>query len=78
MDEQTLKRYLGDPDVHRQALAGHTGRYSLGVGRVAEHPGAVLVLTLDSSRSGQPAFITIDGEPVPLVVKTDLGRPQPF
>ena len=79
MDKQTLKRYVGNPKVHRQALAGHAGRYSLGVGRDAKHRGAMPVLTLDTNLAEHhPELINIDGEPVLLMVKTDLGQPQPF
>ena len=79
MKEGRLAGRVGQPDVHRAALSGYSGPYSLGVGNEPGHPEAVLVLMVPSGvQNAFPSEVDIDGEKVPLVVRQDFKIPTPL
>jgi hypothetical protein len=76
MEVETLGRLVVQPDVHREVLAGYTGRYSLGIGKSAVGQDPVLVLHVEADAGRFPKQIERNGETVPVVVKTGFIEPQ--
>jgi len=79
MEEKLLANRIGQPDIHRAALSGYSGAYSLGVGNEPGHPGPVLRLSVPfGAQAPFPDWVDVDGEKVRLVVRRDFKVPTPL
>ena len=79
MELNTLRTYLDRPEVHRWILAGYDGPYSLGIGADPRLTGPVLILrVVATTKRIFPNTIKLEGEVVPIVVKTDFKVPSPL
>ena len=80
MDTETLSNFLETPAAHSLILAGYQGAYSLGVGEDPSWGHApVLILHIEGRQPNSfPDKIDLDGETVPVIVKTGFVAPQPL
>jgi hypothetical protein len=79
MDIKRLMAEVNSPALHRTVLKGFKGPYSLGIGRDEASSEAVLLLMVPKeANQAFPGEVTVDGEPVAVVVRRDFQGPVPY
>jgi hypothetical protein len=77
MKADMLTNRIDRAEIHRAALSGYSGPYSLGVGMRPGTTDAVLLLMVPAdSTTIFPSEIEVDGERVPLLVDRSFKVPS--
>lgn len=77
MNVHALSLELMQLEIHRQALNGYVGTYSMGVSCDAGREDAAFLLLQvpQGTTASFPATVNVKGEQVPLRVQRNLGTP---
>jgi len=76
---EALQNFLEQPIVHRTALAGYEGAYSLGIGQEPGSSELVLILHVAGAPTANfPKTLRLGSEDVPLIVHPDFTAPVPL
>ena len=78
MDVENLTHFVQLAETHRKVLSGYRGAYSLGIGEdLTRSRDPVLILHVANQHAESfPYEIRIDGETVPVVVRTGFVAPS--
>lgn len=78
MDVEKLSHFIELAETHRKVLSGYNGAYSLGVGQdLTRSRDPVLILHVEKQPAESiPDEVRINGEAVPVVVRTGFVAPR--